>query len=69
MLSWPSTWASETLLEARRSYRGLRFSQADNGDWKVVLPRGYTDTMNDIKRKQLIEAGARLAQVLRAVWP
>jgi hypothetical protein len=69
MLSWPSTWANETLLEARRAYRGLRFSQSDHGDWTVVLPRSYADTMNTVKRKQLIEAGARLAQVLRAVWP
>lgn len=69
MLTWPSTWASETLVEARRSYRGLRFVPANHGDWTVVLPRRYADTMNTVKRKQLVEAGARLAQVLRAVWP
>ena len=40
-----------------------------NGQWTVPLTGRYDDSMAPIKKRQLTVGGARLAQVLMAVWP
>lgn len=71
--AWPAAWASETLSVSRAAFEGLAF-QPDAmkpGHWTVE----YTDRAAYLERKealqaqQLTRAGARLAQVLNALWP
>jgi hypothetical protein len=35
----------------------------------VVLPADYSTQMSNIKQQQLTVAGARLSQILQAIWP
>ena len=66
---WPGAWASETLLLARASFAGLRFAPEANGEWTLALSCRYNEQMGPAKKRQITRAGARLAQLLRAVWP
>lgn len=67
--AWPAAWASQTLRQARSAFAGLKFGPKQGGDWTLVLPSNYDAKMDAIKKKQLTRAGARLAQVLKAIWP
>ncbi|WP_028310891.1 S1/P1 nuclease [Derxia gummosa] len=66
---WPAQWATQSLSQARRAYRDIDFSPREGGHWDARLPGGYKDMKTDIQKTQLTLAGARLAQVLRAIWP
>jgi hypothetical protein len=68
-LTWPAAWAGGTLAQARLGYRGLAFGPRVDGQWNVTLPADYAARMDAIKKHQLTLAGARLAQLLRALWP
>jgi len=68
--NWSTKWASDTLLAAKPAFKGLTFSPADNEHhWLVTLPEGYSETRATVQRQQVIKAGARLAQMLEAIWP
>jgi hypothetical protein len=67
--TWSTAWASGTLTQARAAVTGLQFGPQQNGVWTVPLTGRYDDSMAPIKKRQLTEGGARLAQVLRTVWP
>jgi hypothetical protein len=64
---WPAQWGSQSLEQARRAFDGLTFSARQDTHWSVHLPPGYEARMDAIKRQQLTIAGARLAQLLKAV--
>jgi hypothetical protein len=66
---WPVRWASQTLEQAGAAFRGINFSPRQGSHWNVSLPAGYEAQAEAIKRQQLTRAGARLAQVLQAVFP
>lgn len=66
---WPAAWASDTLKAARAAYQGVTFSGLPGGHWSATLPATYTSDANALKEKQLEKAGARLAQLLQAIWP
>jgi hypothetical protein len=66
---WPATWASETQQQAQRAYSGLKFGAESGKSWSVVLPTKYTAKETSIKTPQIEKAGARLAQLLEAIWP
>jgi hypothetical protein len=66
---WPANWASGTLGQAKQAFSGLTFSSLQNNHWNATLPAKYSTRMSDIKKMQLVEAGARLAQLLEAIWP
>jgi len=67
--AWPAAWATETLARAREAYSGLAFGEEHGGEWAVSLSCGYYDRMTLAKKRQLTLAGARLAQLLQALWP
>lgn len=69
--SWSTTWATDTVLAAKPAFQGLNYSSEDvqHHRWSVALATGYAKTRTDIQRDQLIKAGARLGQILEAVWP
>jgi hypothetical protein len=66
---WPASWASATLGAAGKAFKGLKFSPLQKGYWTATLPANYSAKMNDIKKTQIVDAGARLAQLLEAIWP
>jgi hypothetical protein len=66
---WPKAWANDTLLKAKEAFADVVFSENVNGHWNATLPVGYAGRMENIKETQLAKAGARLAQVLQAIWP
>jgi hypothetical protein len=69
VFDWSSVWANETLHASQQAFSGLKFSPRQNGEWHVSLPANYAEKMASIKEQQLTKAGARLAQVLQAIWP
>ncbi|MCK9685319.1 S1/P1 nuclease [Scleromatobacter humisilvae] len=66
---WSTSWADETLARARGALRDLAFGPQANGVRSVSLDGHYDDWMTAVKKQQLTEAGARLAQALKTVWP
>ena len=66
---WPRALATDTLKEAREAFQGLSFGKKENGFWPATLSAAYIDKMNGIKERQLVKAGARLAQLLERIWP
>ncbi len=74
--SWPAAWASDTILVARDAFAHLGFVPITktaplNCNWAVVFDDhdAYLRSMDAIKRKQLAKGGARLAELLNAIWP
>jgi hypothetical protein len=72
---WPAMWASDTLLVARDAFAHLSFVPIKreppcNCKWAVVFEDhgGYLQAMDAIKRQQLAKGGARLAELLNAIW-
>jgi hypothetical protein len=68
-LDWPKKWASESVAQANLAMSGLAFGPQTGTHWTVVLPAGYSTQMRSIKKVQLTRGGARLAQLLRDIWP
>ncbi len=69
IFSWPAQWATGTVLAAHTALDGLPYGAEVGHNWSVVLPTGYSSRMTGTKRQQLTRAGARLAQLLEAIWP
>lgn len=67
-VDWPARWASQSLEQAGLAFAGLKFSAKQGSHWTVVLPSGYSAKADAIKRQQLTIAGAKLAQLLKAVF-
>jgi hypothetical protein len=67
---WAANWATGTLKQASLvSFKGLSFGEQRAGAWSVPLDTRYYDAMQPVKKKLLTSSAARLAQVLRTVWP
>ncbi len=66
---WPTQWGSGTLTQARHAVQGLQFGPQQGGLWTVPLDGRYDDGMQAVKKRQLTEGGARLAQLLDTIWP
>lgn len=68
---WPVAWASETLGVSHEAFEGVTFAPENTTahTWAVTLPVGYAEMRTQLQRQQLLAAGARLAQVLQAVFP
>ncbi|MDR3415807.1 MAG: S1/P1 nuclease [Nevskia sp.] len=69
--AWPQAWATDTIVSGRSAFGGLRFTaQASSHRWSVGgMTQAYAEHEDEIKFQQLAKAGARLAQILKAVWP
>jgi hypothetical protein len=69
LLDRPAIWASESVGKARDAYANIIFSKDPtlNGYWDAKLPAGYDERSVQAARLEL--AGARLAEVLNAIWP
>lgn len=67
--AWPELIFNDTLEQARAAFDGLEFSARQGQLWTVRLSEAYEARMLQIKREQLTRAGARLAQLLQAIFP
>lgn len=73
---WPAIWASDTILVARNAFAGMAFTykaptpQQPKIQWQISYEdhTAYVWMADQIKRRQLAKAGARLAQILNAIW-
>ena len=60
--------------EAKKAFQGVTFGsrwQDAKGQekWSATLPSTYDASMAKVKRAQLTDGGARLGQLLKAIWP
>jgi S1/P1 Nuclease len=75
--SWPAAWATDTILVAQDAFKGVSFQLTDPppkatfNKWTLTFDdrMAYLRSMDAIKRKQLAKGGARLAEILNAIWP
>jgi hypothetical protein len=69
----PRTWASQSVRLARTAYTGLTFAGDTtlHGFWDITFPdrAAYGRNMRSVQARQLIVAGAHLADTLNAIWP
>jgi len=71
---WPAAWASDSVLVSHEAFTGLTFKLTQTlpqNRWTVMFDDhvAYLGTQDAIKRKQLAKGGARLAELLNAIWP
>jgi hypothetical protein len=70
---WSVAWATDSILAAHAAFSGVQFTSASNSKgWIVSFVNGrdsYMRNADDLKRKQLAKAGARLAELLNTIWP
>jgi hypothetical protein len=68
---WAATWASDTVMAAHTAFKGLSFRGAGVHKWSVQFDdrKAYVKSENQLKEKQLVKAGARLAELLNTIWP
>jgi hypothetical protein len=71
---WPAAWAGDTIRVSREAFAGLNLAaepSATGPHWLVTFEdhTAYLWLMDQIKRKQLAKGGARLAELLNAIWP
>jgi hypothetical protein len=71
---WPAKWASDSIRVAHEAFAGLSFQEVKpppNVEWRVAFNdhTAYLWLSDIIKRRQLAKGGARLAQILNAIWP
>jgi len=63
-------WATESLVLGKQAYNGITYSAEDAHDhYQITLPAGYSALKAQVQREQVVKAGARLAQILREIWP
>ncbi len=70
--TWPAAWATDTVLASHDAFKGTSFAGAGKPDkWKVTFAdlKTYQDGRDALQRAQLAKPGARLAQLLEAIWP
>jgi hypothetical protein len=71
---WPALWASDTLVQAAQAWAalsvGARQHSAEGDSWPASAAEpGYRLAREQLQQKQLVKAGARLAQMLKSLWP
>lgn len=73
IFSWPDEWATESVGVAQLAYEEIDFTAEDEArkEWPAsfIDTARYAKTMNAIKQQQIAAAGARLAQILKKIWP
>jgi hypothetical protein len=64
-------WASDTVMASHSAFAGLTFTGTGHAHWAVNFAdrAAYWNNQDGLKRDQLAKGGARLAQLLNAIWP
>jgi hypothetical protein len=65
------TWATDTVLASHSAFAGMTFSKTGDQHWVALINDRpmYSANQDKLKREQLAKSGARLAQLLNAIWP
>jgi S1/P1 Nuclease len=67
---WSTAWATETLTVSKGAFQGVTYSNEDSHDhYRIQVPQGYNTMKTRIQQDQIVKAGARLAQILKQIWP
>jgi len=71
---WSTQWATQTIVAGKGAFDRLRFaanpSAARQPEWTLWQEDDtYRADADALKTEQVAKAGARLAQLLRAIWP
>lgn len=66
---WSKQWADESLGLGKSAFDKLVYEPEVEGKHRVTLPAGYGERRVSVQHEQVIRAGARLAHLLRAIWP
>jgi hypothetical protein len=71
LTGWAASWASDTVMQSHGAFAGLKFSGAGHDKWTVQFldKTAYDQNAEKMKHTQLAKGGARLAQLLNAIWP
>jgi hypothetical protein len=70
LAQWPTAWATESLLLGAKAYGGVEYGEESAGQHAATLPAGYAARVRTpAQREQVLKAGARLAQLVQALWP
>jgi hypothetical protein len=66
-----ATWATETVRLSPEAFDGLEFGPKVAGKWVATAsePAAYKATVVAIQGQQIAKAGARLAELLKRIWP
>jgi hypothetical protein len=70
--NWSIAWATDTVLAAQEAFFGASFAPNSNGKGRTISfadRDAHFRAADVLKRKQLAKAGARLAELLNAIWP
>ena len=75
--TWAQRWATESITLGPLVFGGLSFASQDTTGTPSASPRWnvsgidatYTARADGVKTEKIAKAGARLAQVLKAIWP
>jgi hypothetical protein len=65
-------WAGETIRLSNDAFKGLTFgARNDQGKWSAAVDNAflYRTKLENMQRQQVIKAGARLAELLKEIWP
>ncbi len=63
-------WASDTVAESEKAFARLKFDPQSGKNWPATATvESYNKFVSDLAQTQIEKAGARLAQLLNAVWP
>lgn len=70
-MHWAEIWAGDTIVVAQQAFQHIEFSAKDDKGWPVSYEdrRSYVQAMQNIQKQQVIKGGARLAQLLKTIWP
>jgi hypothetical protein len=71
---WAAEWAGETTAQAARAFEGLKIgakiATANGANWPATAAEpAYRQARAALQREQLLKAGARLAQILKTLFP
>lgn len=66
-----AAWASDSIVKAHAAFAGITFAGDGNGHWKATFAdrAAYIKSVKAIQTEQLAKGGARLAQLLNAIFP
>jgi hypothetical protein len=72
---WAASWAGDTIVAGSHpAFAGLTFEAEAQGHWAIYFKNAqqrqdYLDEETKLKRDQIAKGGARLAELLKAIWP
>jgi hypothetical protein len=71
--TWAQIWASDTVVISHTAFKGITYTHTSKPKphWVAHFTsrNGYLATKRKVQADQLTKAGARLAQILNAIWP